>query len=166
MDVHAEITYPNASPDQVFALAVDSKFRGAVCEATHAIGYDIDVDRHDDDTATITIRRTMPADVPDLVKKFLGETVEVLQTENWAAPDPTGQRQADLTVQISGQPAKMTGTATTHAVGEGARTSISGVVNVSIPFVGKKIETVFAEGILAAITTEQEVADRWLGEPS
>jgi Protein of unknown function (DUF2505) len=166
MDVRAAINYPKASPDQVFALAVDPKFRSAVCEATHAIDYHVDVDRHADDTATVTIRRTMPADVPDFAKKFVGETVDVLQIEEWAAPDANGQREAQVIMQIKGQPAKMTGTATTEAVGQGARTSIRGDLKVTMPFVGKKIEPEIAAGILAAIAKEQEVADGWLGEPA
>jgi hypothetical protein len=166
MDVRAAISYPRSTPEQVFALAVDPKFREAVCEATRALDYDVDVDRRRDDTATITISRTVPAEVPDFVKKFVGETVDVLQIEEWAAPDVNGQRRADLTVQIKGQPAKMTGTAITEAVGQGARTSIRGDLRVSLPLVGKRIEPEIAAGILAAIAKEQEVADQWLGEPS
>lgn len=164
MDVRAAINYPTASPDEVFALAVDPKFRGAVCAATHAMDYDVDVDHRDDDTATVTIRRTMPAEVPDFVKRFVGETVDVLQTEKWAAADATGRRKADLTVQIKGQPAKMTGTATSEVVGDGARTVIRGDLKVSIPFVGKQIEAEIAKSLLAAISKEQDVADQWLGE--
>jgi len=166
MDLRADITYPNASPHQVFALTVDPKFRGEVCEATHALDYAVDVDKHDDDTATITVRRTMPAEVPDFVKRFVGETVDVVQIENWSAADAAGQRTAKLTVQIQGQPATMTGTVSTDAVGDGARTSIRGDLRVAIPFVGKKIEPEIANGILAAIDKEQEVADKWLGEPA
>lgn len=166
MDVRAEINYRNATPEQVFALAIDPKFRGEVCEATHALDYDVEVDQHDDDTATITVRRTVPAEVPDFVKRFVGETVDVVQTESWAAPDTEGQRTADLSVQIKGQPAKMIGKISTDAAGDGARTSIRGDLKVSMPFVGKKIEPEIAKGILAAIDKEQEVADKWLGEPA
>lgn len=166
MDVRAEINYPTTTPEHVYTLVTDQMFRSAVCEATGALTYDVDVDKRPDDTATVTVRRTMPAEVPDFVKKFVGQTVEVVQTEEWGAPDHLGQRRADLVVQIKGQPVKMAGTLHTEVVGEGTRTSIRGNLTVSMPFVGKKIEPEIAKGILAAVATEQRTADRWLGEPA
>ncbi len=166
MDVRAEINYPTATVEQVYALSTDPKFRGAVCEATRALDYDVDVDEHADGTATVTVRRTMPAEVPDFVKRFVGETLDVVQTEEWGAPDNVGQRTANLMVQVTGQPVKMTGTVTIGAVGQGARTSIRGDLRVSMPFVGKKIEPEIANGILAAAAKEQQTADEWLGEPA
>jgi Protein of unknown function (DUF2505) len=165
MDVRGEITYGSASPEQVFALAVDRAFRAAVCQATHALSYDVAVDRPDDDTATVTVRRTMPAELPDFVKRFIGETVEVVQIERWAAADRGGQRTGQLTVRVEGQPAAMAGTIAIAADGEGARTVIRGDLKVSIPVVGKRIEPEIARGFVAAIAKEQEVADRWLGAP-
>lgn len=166
MDVRAEINYPTATVEQVYALSTDPKFRGAVCEATRALDYDVDVDEHADGTATVTVRRTMPAEVPDFVKRFVGETLDVVQTEEWGAPDNVGERTANLMVQVTGQPVKMTGTVTIGAVGQGARTSIRGDLRVSMPFVGKKIEPEIANGILAAAAKEQQTADEWLGEPA
>ncbi|MBA2716857.1 MAG: DUF2505 domain-containing protein [Propionibacteriales bacterium] len=166
MDVRAEINYPTATVEQVYALSTDPKFRGSVCEATRALSYDVNVDVHDDGTATVTVRRTMPAEVPDFVKRFVGESLDVVQTEEWGAPDDLGQRIANLTVQVTGQPVKMTGTVTIAAVGQGARTSIRGDLRVSMPFVGKRIEPEIAKGILAAAAKEQQTADEWLGEPA
>lgn len=166
MDVRAEITYPTATVEQVYALVTDPKFRSAVCEATHALSYDVDVDKRPGGTALVTVRRTMPAEVPDFVKKFVGETIDVVQTEEWGAPDSRGHRSADLDVQIKGQPAKMTGTLDTQAAGAGARTSIRGELKVSIPFIGNKIEPEIAKALLAAVEAEQRTADKWLGEPA
>ncbi len=164
MDVRAEINYPTATVEQVFALVTDPHFRRAVCEATHALAYDVDVDKRLDGTASVTVRRTMPAEVPDFVKKFVGETLDVVQTEEWGVPNDLGQRQADLAVRVKGQPVKMTGTLLTQVVGDGARTSIRGDLTVSMPFVGKKIEPEIAKGVLAAVAAEQRTADRWLGD--
>ncbi len=166
MELHAEINYPTGTPEQVFAMTVDPEFWEAVCRATSALSYDIDIDSRDDGSATITILRTMPADVPDYVKKFLGATVDVVQTETWGPPDAAGQRDGRLVVSIKGQPATMTATMTTRSVDAGAQTTIRGDLKVSIPFVGKKIEPEIAKGVLAAIDKEQQTADTWLGEPA
>ena len=92
------------TPAQVYELATDTEFRGEVCEATHALDYDVSVDELGDDTAKVVVSRTMPGDVPDFIKKMIGEKVDVVQTEEWGAPDGNGQRAADIVLQIKGQP--------------------------------------------------------------
>jgi len=162
MNISATISYPAATtPAQVYELSTDPDFRSAVCEATHALDCDVRIDEHGDDTSTIVVSRTMPADVPDFMKKMIGESVDVVQTENWSAPDDDGQRTAELVLQIKGQPVRMTGTATIvnpGSDGTAAEMRINGDLKVSIPFVGKKIEAEVAKGIYAAIKREQETA--------
>ena len=159
MQISATISYPSGTtPAQVYELATDADFRGEVCEATHALDYDVSVDAHDD-TAKVVVSRTMPADVPDFMKKMIGETVDVVQTEDWGAPDADGQRTADVVVQIKGQPAKMVGSASILETGGGIEMRIEGDLKVAIPFIGKKVEPEIAKGIYAAIKREQEAAD-------
>ena len=162
MKVSAEISYPTATPDQAYQLTIDADFRGAVCEATHAIDYDVDVTEHADGTTTVVVSRTMPADLPDALKKFVGDKVSVVQTENWGDPDADGRRTADLEVRIKGQPATMKGTATIVTDGAGATIRIEGNLTVAIPFFGKKIEPEIAKGIYAAVKKEQETGRSWL----
>ena len=158
MQISATISYPSGTtPTQVYELATDADFRGEVCEATHALDYDVSVDAHDD-TAKVVVSRTMPADVPDFMKKMIGETVDVVQTEEWGAPDADGQRTADVVVQIKGQPAVMNGTAAIVASGGEVVMQIEGDLKVSIPFFGKKVEPEIAKGIYAAVDKEQKTA--------
>ena len=163
MQLNAEMTYPDATPDEAFEVLVDPEFRKAVCKATHALDFTVTVERLDDGGASIVIDRTMPADLPDVAKKFIGDTVEVRQTEHWGARSADGSRTADIEVKIEGQPAGMIGTASLEPAGEGCREVIAGDVKVSIPFVGKKIEPEVARGIRAAVEIEQRVGLSWLG---
>ena len=164
MDVTTELHYPSASVDQVYALALDEDFRAAVCVATGALQHQVDVRRADDGSASVTVRRTMPADVPDFVRRFVGETIEIVQTEIWAPAAGAVRRQADLAVQIVGQPAALRGSLTIDASAHGAREMVRGELKVSIPLFGKKIETEIAHGILAAARKEEEVGRRWLAD--
>jgi hypothetical protein len=166
MDVRAEINYPTASPEQAFALAVNPEFRAAVCEATHAVDYDVSIEEHDDGGAFIAVERTVPADLSDFVKKLVGDTVSIKQTEEWTPPDGSGRRTADIVVDILGQPAKMVGTAVLEAVGHGSCQVILGDLKVAIPFLGKKIEPEIAKGIVAAVAKEQETGEAWLSGPA
>jgi hypothetical protein len=162
MRIEAQITYPDATPEQVFGLAVDPEFRAAVCDATAALDYEVEVDEREDGSASVRVQRVMPAEVPDFVKKLVGDTVELIQTEEWSVPDESGRRTADLVLDITGQPAKMTGTIVLDGDGTGATEQITGDLKVSIPLLGKKIEPEIAKGIYVAIKVEQKTGRAWL----
>ena len=114
------------SCDQAYALVVDPEFRAAVCDATHAIDYNVEIEEHDDGGAHIVVDRTVPADVPDMMKKFVGETIGVKQTEDWGPPGADGSRTADLLLEIKGQPAKLAGTITLAPNGDGCHEVVDG----------------------------------------
>jgi hypothetical protein len=164
MDLSAEISYPGATPDEAFALVVDPKFRSAVCEATMALGYDVGIDETEGGGASVRVDRTMPAQVPDFVKKLVGETLDIRQTEDWSAPDAEGRRTADILVEVLGQPAKMTGTVVLEPTPDGCREFISGQVKVSIPFLGGKIEPEVAKAIVTGIKVQQKTGREWLAK--
>ena len=164
MELSAEISYPGATPDEAFALVVDPKFRAAVCEATMALGYDVGIDEKDDGGAMVRVDRTMPAEVPDFVKKLVGETLDVRQTEEWSAPDAEGRRTADIRVDVVGQPAGMTGTIVLEPTPDGCREIVSGQVKVSIPFLGGKIEPEVAKNLVTAMKVEQKTGREWLAK--
>jgi hypothetical protein len=162
MDLSAEISYPGATPDQAFAMLVDPAFRTAVCEATNAIGHDVGIEEGADGGASVRVDRTMPAEVPDFVKKLVGETLDIRQTETWSPPDATGRRTADVLVDVLGQPARMTGTIVLESTEDGCREVMTGTVKVSIPFLGGKIEPEIAKAIVAAAKAEQRTGREWL----
>lgn len=162
MRFDAEITYPGASADEAFALVVDPEFRAAVCEATAAIDYEVHVDGHDDGSASVRQRRVLPAQVPDFVQRLVGPTIEVEQVEQWSVPDDAGRRTADLSLNVTGQPAKMLGTMALGASRDGAQQSITGDLKVSIPMLGRKIEPEIAKALMLAIKVEQRTGREWL----
>jgi len=156
MKFTAQMNYPSATPDAVFALLVDADFRGEVCEATHALDYDVGIEVHHNGAASVRVHRVMPAEVPDFVRRLVGDRIDVVQTEEWRPPRADGRRTADLLVQIRGQPARVTGAVTLERDGSGVRESIQGELKVSIPMVGRKVEPEIAKGILYAIRKEEE----------
>lgn len=148
------VSYGPATPQQVYGLLTDQGFREQVCEAFHCLSHRVTVEASDE-RATVTIVRVLPAQVPDFVRKFVGETIEVTQTERWGGADPAdGSRTADVTVTISGQPARMEGVHTLTTAGEQAQLRLTGDLSVRVPFVGKKIEPEIAKAVVAALRTE------------
>jgi hypothetical protein len=129
-----------------------------------SLGYDVGIDERDNGGAAVRVDRTIPAEVPDFVKKLVGETLDVRQTEEWSAPDAQGRRTADITVEVMGQPARMTGRIVLEPTDDGCRQVVSGQVKVSIPFLGGKIEPEIAKGIRSAIRVEEKTGREWLAK--
>lgn len=158
MDLRAEIRYPTSEPADAFALIVDRGFRSDVCEAVHALDYDVHVDTYDDGRATVSIMRVMPAELPEAFRRLVGDTVKIVQNEQWGPPDPSGRRTADLLIVIEGQPVTMRGTIELARSEATVRSVIHGDLTVAVPFFGKKIEPEVARAVLAAVEVEQTAA--------
>jgi hypothetical protein len=162
MDVREEILY-DAAPDDVFEMLCDQAFREKVCRAIGSVSYDVSVSRTGD-TARIRNARVMKADLPDFAKRVVGDTIDMVQTEDWTERGPDGARTADFRVEIPGKPGAVTGTVTLAPTdtGAGAREVVTGQVKVSIPLVGRKLEGEVVRGLKAALQVEGRIGARWL----
>lgn len=97
------------------------------------------LDTSEDGSAfTIKIQREVPADVPGILKKFLGAWNKVIQTEHWQTA-ANGERTCDLNVDIAGVPVTVTGTMALQSHGDGCVNDIRMKIDCGIPLVGKKL---------------------------
>ncbi|MDP9444791.1 MAG: DUF2505 domain-containing protein [Actinomycetota bacterium] len=162
MDLRAELAY-DAPPDDVFAMICDPGFRDKVCAESGAQSYDVAVERVGTGPR-VRVHRVMPlpADVPHVARKLVGDSIQIVQTEEWGPAQPDGSRTATLTVEVPGKPATMRGAIRLLPRGAGSQESVEGDVKVSVPLVGRKLEQEIARGILAAIEVEGGVGRAWL----
>jgi hypothetical protein len=165
MDLTTEISYPGAGTDDVFALLMDEGFRAAVCVATGAVAHQVSVQRGSGgsggDHVLVSVTRTVPANVPDIARRFVGDTITIVQEEHWA--DAAAQpQQADVEIRIDGQPARFRGTLRLVAEGGGTRELLAGELTVSIPLFGRRIEPEIAKAIVLAARIEQQTGIAWL----
>lgn len=158
MKINESNSYGGVTVEQAYALAIDKAFRGEACAEQGATDHAVTTEPNAIGGNTVTILRTMPADMPDFVKKFVGETVKVKQVEEWSAPDAAGRRSAAVRVTIVGQPVEAKGEAVISAEGGLAMLLFTGDVKVSVPFIGKKIEPEVARAILASLRHEAKLA--------
>jgi hypothetical protein len=154
-------TYPGAGVEAVYALITNEGFREEAAVSTGGTDVEITLEEAEGGGHTVTIIRTQPADMPDAVKKFVGDTVKIKQTERWGGPDEDGTRRADVKMSVIGQPAGMKGTVTLSANG-GVSFVIEGDVKVDVPFLGKKIEPTIARVITAAVRNDVELGNQRL----
>lgn len=142
-------SYP-AGVEEVFALITDDAFRTKTAVDSKGRDVSTTVEKDGDDTV-VTLARTQPADLPDFIKKFVGDAVKVKQVERWHAPGADGSRTATVALKVPGQPAGFKGTATLKPAGKGAEFTLVGDVKVDVPFVGKKVEPLIAKAVEAAL---------------
>lgn len=154
MKINETFTYPGTDVESVYAVIIDPTFREEAVDADGAIDREITAEPNDNGGDTITVVRTQPADMPDFIKKFIGESVKVKQTETWGGPDAGGARSAAVKFSVIGQPAGMTGTATLSNSNGDVKFDVVGDVKVSVPFIGKKIEPEIHKAIAGALRGE------------
>jgi hypothetical protein len=162
MDLNTTLRF-NADPEAVFAMLIDPEYIGAKALAANAIRHEASV-THNGDSVTIKLLRVMPPDVPDFVRKFVGETIDLDQTDVWGPPGPDRSRDGTIAIDMVGAPVTLRGTmrlALDPAGGSVA--TVAGKIKAAVPFVGGKIEQAVHGGLIEAATREEQVAREWLG---
>lgn len=157
----SETTTSDINVEEAFQAHREQSVRELACKESGALSWEVTIAEQGGRTR-IQVDRVMPPNVPDFVKKFLGDTISVRQVEEWSAPEPDGTRKADVKVTIKGQPASMIGTAVLKPQGSGSVEVVEGEVKVNVPFVGKKIEPEIVKVLAAALKIEQRVGVEWV----
>jgi hypothetical protein len=162
--ITAELTY-DSDPATVFAMICDVTFQERKCVASGALQHEVEIEQYEDGGAVVTTHRTLPTDdVPDFVRSFVGQTLQVTQTDDWTSPQPDGGRSGTAVVEIAGAPVRFTADLHLEPDGSGTRQSVAGELKASVPLVGGRVEKAAKPAIMAAIRAEQRTSDAWLTE--
>ena len=146
------LTY-DATAEAVTAMLDDQEFRQEVLERQRVLRGSATVDGD-----VVTIEQVRSADdIPSFAKKFVGDEILIVQTENWTSPSS-----ADVRLTIPGKPGEAVGTLELVESGGTTTESIDLDVTVKIPLVGGKIEQLVAGIVSSALDIEQKVGREWL----
>lgn len=160
MDLRTELRF-DADPATVFAMLTDEDYIGRKARAANAIRHEVSVTRNGDQV-TIRLLRVMPPDVPDFVRRFVGDTIDLHQTDVWGPAAPDGSRNGTIAIDMAGAPVTLRGTLRLEPDGRGSVTSVEGKIKASVPFVGGKIEQAVHGGLVEAAKREEQVGQTWL----
>lgn len=163
MDFDATIRLP-ARVDEVAAMLADPVYVDGKAAAMGALEHEADVSTLPDGTLTVRLRRVMPAVVPEFVRRFVGETITVVETDHWYPEQPDGTRRGELTVQIERAPVSVHGTMrlVPDDDGTGSVQSAHATIRAKVPLVGRQIEEAIVQVLDMAARKEEEVAIAWL----
>jgi hypothetical protein len=156
-----EVQYYEADPETVFAMLADEQFIVHKSTASGSLKVDASV-AADGDGVLIHNNRVMPAKVPGFVKRFLGDTIPLNETQTWGPAAADGSREAQFTLDFAGQPMSFGGTISLRPQDGGTAVETKGPIKCSVPFVGGRIEKFAAEWISKYLNKEQRVGAQWL----
>lgn len=161
MDLNTTLRFP-AEPVTVFEMLIDPGYIAGKAEAANAIRHEVSVER-DGERATIRLLRVMPPDVPDFVRRLVGETIDLDQTDVWNAAEADGSRDGTISIDMRDAPVTLRGTMRLAPDGTvGAALDLSGTIKASVPLVGGKVERAVHDALMSAARREEEVGRDWL----
>ena len=149
------LTY-DATAEEVAAMLDDQAFREAVLERQRVVRGSVAIDGD-----VVTVEQVRSADdIPSFARKFVGDEILIVQTENWTSPTS-----ADVRLTIPGKPGEAVGTLQLVESGGTTTETIDLDLTVKIPLVGAKVEQLIAGIVSAALDIEQRVGREWLARP-
>ncbi len=151
-----------AGVERVYAMYTDARFQQLKCDAMEPLASSVEVSGPAG-AATSVVTRTMSSEgLPDFVRSFVRNGIEVTEQLSWADAGPDGSRRAAVLITFAGQPMRMTATYTLSPDGAGTRGSLVGELKAGIPLLGGRIEKATAPLILKALAIEESVGRTWL----
>jgi len=155
MSKQKSIELPYDAPlAEVAAMLSDPAFREEVCVAQHALEQSVTISE-----GTVRIRYTQAVEgIPGFAKKFVGDTIEVHQDEDWNSDFSYG----DITVALPGKPGELTGSARLTESGGRTVETVTLTANVSVPLVAGKLEDLVLGIFVKALRKEHQVGTAWL----
>lgn len=110
-----------------------------------------------------TVVRSVPTDrLPEMVRKFVGQTLSITQHESWSAPAADGSRTVDITMDVAGAPVEVKAVQRLVADGESTTVELTGDVKSGIPFLGGKIAAAAEPFLGKALGLQARQAQAWL----
>ncbi|USQ78703.1 DUF2505 domain-containing protein [Ornithinimicrobium faecis] len=161
MRIHETVEH-DATPQQVFDMICSPEYQELKCARSGALEHEVAIEV-EDDARTIVTRRRLPTEgFPDFARKFVGDAVDVVETQVWGlTSDEDGGHTASLHVEIPRTPVSMSGSVFLAAGGAGTEHTVEGELKANVPFIGGKVEAAVAPVLARALRLEAKLSPEW-----
>ncbi len=161
MHVNAQTDYV-APPDAVVALRLNPDFLTDLCRRTGAIEQTVTVTPEDGAAGRSVTRRTMPTtDFPDVARRFVGETVILLENVEWDPPREAGVRTGRYVMRAEGLPVGFEATIRLTETPSGSREVLTGEIKAKVALVGGRIERAIEPAVKTGLDAQAEAVEEW-----
>ncbi|WP_426998657.1 DUF2505 domain-containing protein [Pseudarthrobacter sp. N5] len=162
MALSASTTLPH-SVESVAAVLINEDFQRHTSEVVGGTLESFAVTGDVAGAFSTTSVRTLPTTrLPEIARKFVGESLTVTQVENWDAPAADGSRQSKISLTIAGAPIDVAAEQRLVAEGSSTRMELAGTVTSSVPFLGSKIAQAAEPMVGKALNIQSQQAQAWL----
>jgi len=149
-----DLTY-DAPLATVSSMLADPAFRERVCDAQHATSRTVTVTGVPGQVDVSMVQPTQG--VPGFAKKMVGSEVRINRHEDWTSPSA-----ATLTIDAGVGSARIAGTLSLAERDGRTAASVRLDIDVKVPLVGGKIESLVADLMTQAFDKEQSVGRAYL----
>lgn len=157
--LHHSIEFP-CPPAQFAAAVADEQYWKDLVANVAADLSDLDSFTDEGDKVTVVLRQRVPDEnLPSMVAKIRPGDLEITRTVVWSKGEAA---EGAFTAVVSGAPAKVKGSQRLIPTSTGCEISFDGSVEVSIPFIGGKVEKAIAENVVQLIEAEHEYTAEWI----
>lgn len=111
---------------------------------------------------TQTVRTLPTTRMPEIVQKFVGDSLTVTQNESWSAPAADGSRTNSIKLTVAKAPVDVSAEQKLTADGVSTVVSLTGEVSSGVPFLGAKIASAAEPVIGRALNLQATLAQEWL----
>ncbi len=152
----------SATPEQVHAMLIDPAFQEERCRRSGSLHHEVEVEVTDEGPIVVTRRQMPTQDLPDVAKRFVGSTLELVETVRWGSSDAEGDWEAAYTLQVESTPVSMVGGIHLWPDGAGTVHAVDGELSAHVPLVGGRIERAVQPLIATAWELETRLSQEWL----
>ena len=151
----------DASPDQILAMLQDPAYVEGKYQALGDVSSTVVEHTPGDGTLVLKMDRTVPADLPGFAKKVMGDTNQIVQSENWTKT--ADGYTTDVHIEFPGKPLGISGKLEIKGTGEATSDwHVNMECKASVPLIGGKLEGVLEKETLESLDKEYAFNKEWL----
>ncbi|RVW10120.1 DUF2505 domain-containing protein [Prescottella agglutinans] len=154
----AQYPHPVAT---LHAALTDERYWHARLQEVGGPGAKLDEVTLGDGTVAVAMTQSVPAEhLPAMVTKVRPGDLIIKRTESWG-PLHGDRAEGTFSAEVEGAPGQLRGTMTLTADGDGSLLVMEGEVEVKLPLIGGKVESVIAGQVLELLDAEEDFTGQW-----